>query len=221
MFNSDGQRTQSQSFSQPYRPQDYYLPPDRPFAPDITTSRANLYPNNDDGIYIGSTRYTHTREYLSPAMNFNQSHDRRPSSDFHGSPSASYHVQGYVDSSRSDLSNVSQMTRRDMPNVLDNFAMSNPHTAFNHSTSALTGPSSEHSGDSDFWPNSQTEVTQMVPPKPRKARREKPRIELAPDQPPTTQGKPRARVFVACLQWYVLPCGLCHSWVSSHLQPNS
>src|SRR6266851_4755617 len=36
---------------------------------------------------------------------------------------------------------------------------------------------------------------------PRKVRREKPRIELAPDQPPTTQGRPRARVFVACLQW--------------------
>ncbi|KAG5639438.1 hypothetical protein H0H81_002309 [Sphagnurus paluster] len=34
----------------------------------------------------------------------------------------------------------------------------------------------------------------------RKGRREKPRIELAPDQPPTTQGKPRARVYVACLQ---------------------
>ncbi|KAJ3566110.1 hypothetical protein NP233_g7198 [Leucocoprinus birnbaumii] len=35
--------------------------------------------------------------------------------------------------------------------------------------------------------------------KPKK-RRERPRIELAPDQPPTTQGKPRARVYVACLQ---------------------
>lgn len=32
-------------------------------------------------------------------------------------------------------------------------------------------------------------------------RREKPRIELAPDQPLTTQGKPRARVYVACVQW--------------------
>ena len=40
-------------------------------------------------------------------------------------------------------------------------------------------------------------------PRPRKNRREKPRIELAPDQPPTTQGKPRARVYVACVQWYV------------------
>lgn len=36
--------------------------------------------------------------------------------------------------------------------------------------------------------------------KARKARREKPHIELAPGQPPTTQGKPRQRVFVACLQ---------------------
>lgn len=35
----------------------------------------------------------------------------------------------------------------------------------------------------------------------RKSRREKPHIELAPDQPPTTQGKPRARVYVACVQW--------------------
>lgn len=34
----------------------------------------------------------------------------------------------------------------------------------------------------------------------RRNRREKPRIELAPDQPLTTQGKPRARVYVACLQ---------------------
>ncbi len=47
--------------------------------------------------------------------------------------------------------------------------------------------------------------------KPRKSRRPKPRINLAPDQPPTTQGKPRARVYVACLQWYIcalwfLPC---------------
>ncbi|KAI0345771.1 hypothetical protein BDW22DRAFT_911829 [Trametopsis cervina] len=32
-------------------------------------------------------------------------------------------------------------------------------------------------------------------------RREKPKIELAPDQPLTTQGKPRARVYVACMQW--------------------
>ncbi|KAI6099563.1 hypothetical protein EDD16DRAFT_1497409 [Pisolithus croceorrhizus] len=36
--------------------------------------------------------------------------------------------------------------------------------------------------------------------KPKKPRRMKPRIQLAPDQPLTTQGKPRARVYVACVQ---------------------
>jgi hypothetical protein len=35
----------------------------------------------------------------------------------------------------------------------------------------------------------------------RKPRKEKQQIELAPDQPPTTQGRPRTRVFVACVQW--------------------
>lgn len=210
-LTSDHQRTQPQPFSQPYHPQDHY-PSDstnRPFVQDTstgTTSRPDLYANNDGDIYGGSTRYAHSREYLSPAANFNQ-HDRRPtasSSDFHGLPQASHHVQGYAADSRwSDLSNMSQMKRGD---VLDNFSISNPHTAFNHSTSAVPGPSSEHSGDSDFWPNNITEVTQVDLPKPRKARREKPRIELAPDQPPTTQGKPRARVYVACLQWYVFPC---------------
>ncbi|KAI1789635.1 hypothetical protein LXA43DRAFT_1152573, partial [Ganoderma leucocontextum] len=33
-----------------------------------------------------------------------------------------------------------------------------------------------------------------------RSRREKPRLELAPDQPLTTQGKPRTRVYVACAQ---------------------
>ncbi|KAA1468777.1 hypothetical protein DENSPDRAFT_915286 [Dentipellis sp. KUC8613] len=34
----------------------------------------------------------------------------------------------------------------------------------------------------------------------RRPRKEKTHIALAPDQPPTTQGKPRTRVYVACLQ---------------------
>jgi len=37
----------------------------------------------------------------------------------------------------------------------------------------------------------------------KKSRRAKPHIDLAPDQPLTTQGKPRARVYVACIQWFV------------------
>lgn len=43
----------------------------------------------------------------------------------------------------------------------------------------------------------------LTPVSRKKSRRPKHRIELAPDQPLTTQGKPRARVFVACLQWLV------------------
>lgn len=37
-----------------------------------------------------------------------------------------------------------------------------------------------------------------------KKSRERPRIELAPGQPPTTQGRQRARVYVACLQWWII-----------------
>ena len=37
-----------------------------------------------------------------------------------------------------------------------------------------------------------------------KKSRERPHIELAPGQPPTTQGRQRARVYVACLQWWVI-----------------
>ncbi|KAF7314507.1 Zn(2)-C6 fungal-type domain-containing protein [Mycena kentingensis (nom. inval.)] len=51
------------------------------------------------------------------------------------------------------------------------------------------------SPDSDQWPSPTAPST-----KPKKSRREKPRIELAVDQPLTTQGKPRARVYVACIQ---------------------
>ena len=39
------------------------------------------------------------------------------------------------------------------------------------------------------------------PPGSSRSRRDKPRLELAPDQPLTTQGKPRVRVYVACVQW--------------------
>lgn len=55
---------------------------------------------------------------------------------------------------------------------------------------------------SDSWSPVVNETSaQPVDPPKKKTRREKPKIALAPDQPPTTQGKPRARVYVACLQW--------------------
>ncbi|KAF9049535.1 hypothetical protein BDZ89DRAFT_1154415 [Hymenopellis radicata] len=56
------------------------------------------------------------------------------------------------------------------------------------------------SGDSDNWTTPVPEIP-TEPSKPaRKSRRTKEKIALAPDQPPTTQGKPRARVYVACVQ---------------------
>jgi hypothetical protein len=50
----------------------------------------------------------------------------------------------------------------------------------------------------------ETGVVHSASPQPRarKPLKDRPRLDLAPDQPPTTQGRPRARVFVACLQWY-------------------
>ncbi|KAJ7442636.1 hypothetical protein FB451DRAFT_1057345 [Mycena latifolia] len=78
--------------------------------------------------------------------------------------------------SRIDTS--SQFSRRDAP------LSSNP---------PVSATSLDLSPDSEAWSPTQ-------PSRPRKSRREKPRIELAPDQPPTTQGKPRARVYVACIQ---------------------
>ncbi|KAF5344976.1 hypothetical protein D9757_013784 [Collybiopsis confluens] len=64
------------------------------------------------------------------------------------------------------------------------------------SSSAQTPPVASTSGS---WSLQATEVEPVDLPK-KKTRREKPKIALAPDQPPTTQGKPRARVYVACLQ---------------------
>ena len=61
------------------------------------------------------------------------------------------------------------------------------------------GPSSSPT----FLLHGTSDVVHSASNEPRKPRRDKPRIGLAPDQPPTTQGRPRARVFVACLQWYV------------------
>ncbi|KAJ3808453.1 hypothetical protein F5876DRAFT_90017 [Lentinula aff. lateritia] len=52
---------------------------------------------------------------------------------------------------------------------------------------------------SHSWPTTEGGSTNVDHPK-KKSRREKPKIALAPDQPPTTQGRPRARVYVACIQ---------------------
>ncbi|EAU85892.2 hypothetical protein CC1G_02915 [Coprinopsis cinerea okayama7 len=122
------------------------------------------------------------------------------------------------------------MKRHDLPPVsLNDFTLTPSHSAYSPESDQILPPPqaslhTDHSLDSDFWGQhsnqshspSSVSVSPTIPPppsapsapppppadppKPKKSRREKPRIELAPDQPPTTQGKPRERVYVACIQ---------------------
>jgi hypothetical protein len=194
------QRPQSPS-NLHYRPQEYYIPSALPPYPSLhqdsnprqyaaELSRPDLYPHpteHSPHLDIG-LEYGHG-ESLPPNVAFNQSYDRRAStSESHAPPHIPYH-------------NHHQQNSATGP-VFDNISLAPYHQSFPpEQHSAAIGSTSEHLGDSEFWlegapaPSSENS-------KPRKPRL-KPRIELAPDQPPTTQGKPRARVYVACLQWFV------------------
>lgn len=226
-FTNSRQRSQDQPFSpsEPYRQQEYYVsnnmpghilapPPENPsrqYAGDH--GRADLYQASNEHNYSNARQsnnsgfeYNMRRESHSPVSTpYIQSYDRRASgsSELHMPPGHSYQEHHYgADSSMARLSNASTSKRNSDHGMLDTYTQAGSH--FSHGpTSAIAGPASEHSGDSEFWPNIASE-SPHVEPKPKKARREKPRIELAPDQPPTTQGKPRARVYVACLQWQVI-----------------
>lgn len=77
-------------------------------------------------------------------------------------------------------------------------ALSDVRSAASHSSMSRSPPPHQHALPAGS--GSQT-PTPKLPPK----RREKPHIELSPDQPLTTQGKQRARVYVACVQWSAIP----------------
>ncbi len=107
--------------------------------------------------------------------------------------------QSLENSDRSVLSSVSRTQRNQL--VLGTGSISvtmQPPQASDEPPSEVS-VSAVSSGGSELWSPVAAECVPN-PPRPKK-RREKPRIELAPDQPPTTQGKPRARVYVACIQW--------------------
>ncbi|KAF8442970.1 hypothetical protein L210DRAFT_3643870 [Boletus edulis BED1] len=74
--------------------------------------------------------------------------------------------------------------------------MSSGNVAQLSSSSSSPSSSSAHMSPNDVTHNDQP---QSQPPS-KKSRRAKPRLDLAPDQPLTTQGRPRARVYVACVQ---------------------
>src|SRR5258707_1155583 len=90
---------------------------------------------------------------------------------------------------------------RDSDSVQNNFnLMPYPDNSTTPGPSSLEGPGSF---SPPFPLSDSLGVAQLASPQPRarKPPKERRRIDLAPDQPPTIQGHPRARVFVACLQW--------------------
>lgn len=204
-------RSHSQSFpSVPYRAQDYYLPPTdhiqitSPAPPHtFAAERSDLYASSSSDL-CGTSRHSHapydSGENLSAPTPYHQPYHRCNSNptDLRLPSSATYRSQSEEDH-RPVLPNLPQLSRGET--TFHTNGHGSPHSTFlSEPESALTAHS-DHSGDSEFWPTAVQEHAPN-PSRPKKARREKPRIELAPDQPPTTQGKPRARVYVACLQWY-------------------
>lgn len=200
-------RSHSQSYSQslPYRSSDYHLPAQaylttsnhsRLYPVDLertdffTEPVSNLYhPRHGNGLY-------EDRDNSSSVGAYNQPYDRR-----NASSSDLAHYRASPDQpSRGPPLPMAHLKRGDAPGMINTYDLSQHHSGTLPEPSSALTAHSEHSGESEFWsPNPQGSPD---PQRPRKARREKPRIELAPDQPPTTQGKPRARVYVACLQWY-------------------
>ncbi|KAI0070392.1 hypothetical protein K474DRAFT_1713375 [Panus rudis PR-1116 ss-1] len=73
-----------------------------------------------------------------------------------------------------------------------------PTSEYGSNSPPLTSPQSASANPSA---SRQALESRPGPSRQTSKRKEKPRIELAPDQPLTTQGKPRARVYVACAQW--------------------
>ncbi|KAI0044523.1 hypothetical protein FA95DRAFT_1562170 [Auriscalpium vulgare] len=76
-----------------------------------------------------------------------------------------------------------------------------PESAATASSSGLTSSPQAHGAtfSSRAFPDAAGSPP-FVPSSRKRSRKEKPQIQLAADQPPTTQGKQRIRVFVACLQ---------------------
>lgn len=92
---------------------------------------------------------------------------------------------------------------RDLDFPQNEFHPMPPHQDSSASPPSLTTSTEGPGGSSPpFFPPDPLDVGQSAFNQSRKLRKDKQRIELAPDQPPTTQGRPRARVFVACVQWY-------------------
>jgi len=223
MFNtgashSQRQRTHPQTLSPsvPYRQQEYYpisdssngqsiLPPESSYR--TTTGSFSRDPDIYHGNFYASPRHTEAISYPQ-STTYAQSYDRYPSSSNYPNVSPfdqaahDHSQQQYSEGARLEQSNWGTLKRHDNPNIVDNPMIPVTHSYSTDSLPAAPGPVPQYSaGEPDTWTHERSRSVSSGSPKPKKPRREKPRIALAPDQPPTTQGKPRARVYVACLQW--------------------
>jgi hypothetical protein len=118
----------------------------------------------------------------------------------HSHPLDGFHAIGQPPALPHLGSNDNQMQMHmdsNLPRYLDTPTSASPLGLVTHTDGSDT--SSSHLFHSDS-----PDPLEASPSHLRKPRKDRARIDLAPDQPPTTQGRPRARVFVACVQWCVL-----------------
>ncbi|KAK7469383.1 hypothetical protein VKT23_003858 [Stygiomarasmius scandens] len=113
----------------------------------------------------------------------------------HSYSATDYELGGNYDLS-GPIPSVSQLKRPKYPSVTGSPLSVPFQTNYHVPSSAATSSSNED------WTAivKESPLAHSAEPSKRKPRREKPRIPLASDQPYTTQGKPRARVYVACQQ---------------------
>ncbi|TFK27969.1 hypothetical protein FA15DRAFT_103884 [Coprinopsis marcescibilis] len=209
--SSASYRDSGYSTSMPTTSQIYYGPSSsvpRPYHCD--NSRHSPY--NEDNFADDSRKTYGSRESFSPSTVYNQSCDRRYTSlpELHMPSPTPY--RGYYCERISALTSSSvPQIKPELSPVLDHYNFPS-HSNLTAEKNTFAIPSERSPTDPDYWvPNpaathplprsaTRTPVSPISLPKPKKTRPQKPRIELAPDQPPTTQGRPRARVYVACVQ---------------------
>ncbi|KAF8908985.1 hypothetical protein CPB84DRAFT_1843323 [Gymnopilus junonius] len=217
--SSRQQQTPSQPLSRsvPHRQQEYYhssnfLVPHPPLTATNSASsfaddnnRLNSYSQTSEHFYTNgrstddnTPQQTDGRDQVaSPTTDPNQPRNRITiiSTDT-STNSTNQGRHHFVNSSKSSHPSSSLLKR----DVIDTFSLGGPYVSFHPESSASIVSTRELHLRSDFWPDNTSSVPQPGALPKVKKRRKKPRIELAPDQPPTTQGKPRARVYVACQQ---------------------
>ncbi|TFK40666.1 hypothetical protein BDQ12DRAFT_733873 [Crucibulum laeve] len=210
--NSNNGRSDQHSYSPeiPFRAPDFYVPNIAGTSAGISSASrayASDYPRAD---YVGESSNSHpgppryasslysSREEGTPPSIFTQSYDRSNRSPSDLNAGIPYRDQR-DERTQVLLNGMPPLRRPTIPAMLDTYSLGTSQPPIHSEPNSALTAYSDHSGNSEGWPAAVQQLAPQ-PSKTRKTRREKPRIALAPDQPPTTQGKPRARVYVACLQ---------------------